>query len=172
MVCTSVISSFIFLTFRSLRKWLKAQPKEVRRKYYKLLALKLAVLFGGFGAFSSYNYYKHEQEAPITHRKRYISLTPEQYLKIAEVESQEVSTWPDRSKLMTSLVSEALYFQMYYMQLQNHCHFRVKKCKELLIKTCHFYAPPQKVAGYYVIPSELLSVCPSLCLSVHPSVSG
>ena len=24
-----------------------------------------------------------------------------------------------------------------------------------------FYAPPQKVAGYYVIPSELLSVCPS-----------
>ena len=31
-----------------------------------------------------------------------------------------------------------------------------------------FYAPPQKVAGYYVIPSELLSVCPS----VRPSVSG
>ena len=27
---------------------------------------------------------------------------------------------------------------------------------------CHFYAPPQKVAGYYVIPSELLSVCPSV----------
>ena len=24
------------------------------------------------------------------------------------------------------------------------------------------YAPPQKVAGYYVIPSELLSVCPSV----------
>ena len=29
-----------------------------------------------------------------------------------------------------------------------------------------FYVPPQKVAGYYVIPSELLSVCPS----VRPSV--
>ena len=27
----------------------------------------------------------------------------------------------------------------------------------------YFYAPPQKVAGYYVIPSELLSVCPSVC---------
>ena len=25
-----------------------------------------------------------------------------------------------------------------------------------------FYAPPQKVAGYYVIPSKLLSVCPSV----------
>ena len=31
-----------------------------------------------------------------------------------------------------------------------------------------FYAPPQKVAGYYVIPSELLSVGPS----ARPSVSG
>ena len=26
----------------------------------------------------------------------------------------------------------------------------------------HFYAPPQQVAGYYVIPSEILSVCPSV----------
>ena len=32
-----------------------------------------------------------------------------------------------------------------------------------------FYAPPQKVAGYYVIPSELLSVCPSVRPSVRPS---
>ena len=34
----------------------------------------------------------------------------------------------------------------------------------------NFYAPPQKVAGYYVIPSELLSVCPSVRQSVRPSV--
>ena len=27
---------------------------------------------------------------------------------------------------------------------------------------CPFYAPPQKVVGYYAIPSELLSVCPSV----------
>ena len=34
-----------------------------------------------------------------------------------------------------------------------------------------FYAPPQKVAGYYLIPSELLSVCPSVRPSVRrPSV--
>ena len=32
-----------------------------------------------------------------------------------------------------------------------------------------FYVPPQKVAGYYVIPSELLSVCPFVHLSVRPS---
>ena len=34
----------------------------------------------------------------------------------------------------------------------------------------YFYAPPQKVAGYYVIPSELLSVYPSVCPSICPSV--
>ena len=32
-----------------------------------------------------------------------------------------------------------------------------------------FYAPPQKVAGYYIIPSDILSVCPSVCPSVRPS---
>ena len=33
-----------------------------------------------------------------------------------------------------------------------------------------FYAPPQEGAGYYVIPSELLNVCPSVCPSVRLSV--
>ena len=33
---------------------------------------------------------------------------------------------------------------------------------EYEISKLHIYAPPQKVAGYYVIPSELLSVCPSV----------
>ena len=36
-------------------------------------------------------------------------------------------------------------------------------------RTHPFHAPPQIVAGYYVIPSELLSVCPSVCPSVRPS---
>ena len=36
---------------------------------------------------------------------------------------------------------------------------------------CSFIMPRhQKVAGYYVIPSEILSVRPSVCLSVRPSV--
>ena len=39
--------------------------------------------------------------------------------------------------------------------------------------TCHFVMPRhQKVAGYYVIPSEILSVRPSVRLSVRPSVSA
>ena len=32
-----------------------------------------------------------------------------------------------------------------------------------------FLCPATKVAGYYVIPSELLSVCLSVCPSVRPS---
>ena len=49
------------------------------------------------------------------------------------------------------------------------------KCSEafiihILITIVHsyFYAPPQKkVAGYYVIPSNILSVCPSVCPSIR-----
>ena len=41
----------------------------------------------------------------------------------------------------------------------SHAHTWVTSLKMI------FYAPPQKVAGYYVIPSELLSVR----LSVRPS---
>ena len=32
----------------------------------------------------------------------------------------------------------------------------------IVAQSFFFYAPPQKVAGYYVIPSELLSVRPSV----------
>ena len=36
----------------------------------------------------------------------------------------------------------------------------------LLAFKVNFYAPPQKVAGYFVIPSAVLSVCPSICQRV------
>ena len=42
------------------------------------------------------------------------------------------------------------------------------QCRLNFNMLCH-YASPQKVAGYYVIPSELLSVRPSVRLSVRPS---
>ena len=42
--------------------------------------------------------------------------------------------------------------------------FKLLKLKKICIlhTFLYFYSPPQKVAGYYVIPSELLSVCPSV----------
>ena len=33
------------------------------------------------------------------------------------------------------------------------------------VRQPHVYAPPQKVASYYCIPSEILSVRPSVCPS-------
>ena len=42
--------------------------------------------------------------------------------------------------------------------------------KQYLIGFWLFMPRHQKVAGYYVIPSEILSVRPSVCLSVCPSV--
>ena len=42
-----------------------------------------------------------------------------------------------------------------------------QQLNETISRKSYFYAPPQEVAGYYVIPSELLSVCPSVCPSVR-----
>ena len=47
------------------------------------------------------------------------------------------------------------------------CPWAFKKSMSPLFMPRH-----QKVAGYYVIPSEILSVCPSVRLSVRPSVSA
>ena len=56
--------------------------------------------------------------------------------------------------------SFALYFFFFFYNFlaPSYNHF-------LLFFWVFCYAPPQKVAGYYVIPSELLSVCPSVCPS-------
>ena len=45
---------------------------------------------------------------------------------------------------------------------------KIGKIDVLKVSSVFYYAPPQKVAKYYVIPSELLSVRPS----VRPFVSG
>ena len=55
------------------------------------------------------------------------------------------------------LLSDLLFYQFLRLKkvsLKRNCFKYNKKSS--------FYAPPQKVAGYYVIPSELLSVCPSV----------
>ena len=62
------------------------------------------------------------------------------------------------SKLTMSLVNVSLKFQTLIFKI--HQYFFVEQCE--INSFSHFYAPPQKVAGYYVIPSELWSVCPSV----------
>ena len=55
-----------------------------------------------------------------------------------------------------------------YLFFGNYCSLRSFVWEKM--KIIYFYAPPQKVVGYYVIPSELLSVCRSVCPSVRLSV--
>ena len=49
-------------------------------------------LFGLAGSLGSYYYYTHLIEAPVTGRKRFIIVTREQSVKIADYESSVVCT--------------------------------------------------------------------------------
>ena len=66
-----------------------------------------------------------------------------------------------------------IYLKIYNAQVRRNTEIFVEalyiKDIKLYALPNDFYAPPQKVAGYYVIPSDLLSVCPSVCPSVRPS---
>ncbi|XP_064624426.1 metalloendopeptidase OMA1, mitochondrial-like [Lineus longissimus] len=78
------------LTGRGFRKWWQGLPKD-RRTYlweaFKAARPKiyatLAVITLGF----TVNYVVHVKEAPITGRKRFIAVTDDQYLKIAQFEA-------------------------------------------------------------------------------------
>ena len=62
--------------------------------------------------------------------------------------------------------SEDNYISILFSCEQILYEMQIVQCQHLLLlEIPYFYAPPQKVAGYYVIPSDILGVCPS----VHPS---
>ena len=71
--------------------------------------------------------------------------------KISTLKGDRYKTW-----FMQSRIQNVIMHKFIEMAFLRHFYFPVSS---------FFYVPPQKVAGYYVIPSELLSVCPS----VHPS---
>ena len=50
------------------------------------------------------------------------------------------------------------------------CIYKILSIACFKLSNIIFMPRHQKVAGYYVIPSEILSVRPSVCLSVRPSV--
>ena len=96
------------ILLRSIRQWWKKQTPEgkaqirgrvAERKYLFALA---AGLFGLAGLFHCFT---HIQETPITHRKRYISLTPDQFQKISQFEYETVSTLIDIDLLESLFVS-------------------------------------------------------------------
>lgn len=76
---------------RGFRKWWQALPVKKRQFFlgvmnknkYRLAAGSIAC--GGFGMIY---YLSHLEEAPVTHRKRFIAFTPKQFQKIVDVEYQ------------------------------------------------------------------------------------
>ena len=69
---------------------MKEQPAEVQEKHHKKVVQFWAAL-ATFGAVIAFIYYNsHIQECPITGRKRFITLTKEQYMKVADYQCESV----------------------------------------------------------------------------------
>ncbi|KAK3583123.1 hypothetical protein CHS0354_036871 [Potamilus streckersoni] len=75
------------LTGRTARTWLRSRPKVERIFYCRriLFGCLGGLAFGGLVGLVYY--YSHMQEVPVTNRKRFITLTPEQMLKVSQFEA-------------------------------------------------------------------------------------
>lgn len=77
------------ITGRGFRKWWKALPSD-KKAYFIAAALRnkwrvagsVCVVWGVGGIY----YFSHIQETPITHRRRFVAFTPEQFKKISDFE--------------------------------------------------------------------------------------
>lgn len=77
------------ITGRGFRKWWKSLPSD-KKAYFIAVALRnkwrvagsVCVVWGVGGIY----YYSHIQETPITHRRRFVAFTPEQFKKISDFE--------------------------------------------------------------------------------------
>lgn len=74
---------------RTFRKWWQRLSPE-QKQYYKDHIFKRKTTIGAVVAIlclaSIVHYYTHLQSTPLTNRRRYVALTPEQFLKIAQFE--------------------------------------------------------------------------------------
>lgn len=74
---------------RTFRKWWQKLTPE-QKLYYKDRVFKRKTTIGAvvavLGLASVIHYYTHLQTTPLTNRRRYVALTPEQFLKIAQFE--------------------------------------------------------------------------------------
>ncbi|XP_060574983.1 metalloendopeptidase OMA1, mitochondrial-like [Ruditapes philippinarum] len=76
------------LTGRKYRTWLKTQPLEIQKKHHKRV-LQFWAAIAAFGTALGLIYYNsHLQVCPITGRKRFVTLTKEQYMKVADFQCE------------------------------------------------------------------------------------
>lgn len=76
-----------FIAGRSARLWWSRLPPERKSKIKTAFLKQKTKLVGGVAVFAGcllYGYQSHVQICPITNRKKFVALTPEQTLKISE----------------------------------------------------------------------------------------
>ncbi|XP_064479443.1 metalloendopeptidase OMA1, mitochondrial-like isoform X2 [Ornithodoros turicata] len=91
LIAKQLTKGLAVLTGRGFRKWWRSLPQD-RKAYFVAVAkrnrVKIAVTCSVFVAAGSIYYVSHIQETPITHRRRFVAFTTEQFRKISDFEFQ------------------------------------------------------------------------------------
>jgi len=72
---------------RTFRKWWRTLPDEHRAYWRSRLLARRQLLYlvaGGILTFGIVHYVTHISETPVTHRRRYLAFTKEQFVKLSE----------------------------------------------------------------------------------------
>jgi len=72
---------------RKLRNWWRTLPEDHRACWRSRLLKRrqwFYLIGGGILTFGLVHYVTHIDETPVTHRRRYLAFTKEQFLKLAE----------------------------------------------------------------------------------------
>ncbi|XP_037526945.1 metalloendopeptidase OMA1, mitochondrial [Rhipicephalus sanguineus] len=84
-----ITKGLAIITGRGFRKWWKALPAD-KKAYFISVAVKnkwkIAGYFGVAWGIGGIYYFSHIQETPITHRRRFVAFTRDQFRKISDFE--------------------------------------------------------------------------------------
>nr|XP_037287668.1 metalloendopeptidase OMA1, mitochondrial-like [Rhipicephalus microplus] len=84
-----ITKGLAIITGRGFRKWWKALPED-KKAYFISVAVKnrwkIAGYFGVAWGIGGIYYFSHIQETPITHRRRFVAFTRDQFRKISDFE--------------------------------------------------------------------------------------
>ncbi|XP_033737930.1 metalloendopeptidase OMA1, mitochondrial-like [Pecten maximus] len=95
---------FTVITSRVYRQWFKDLPG-----WKKLMYVLVYVSMVGIPLILMYHLYTSNQITPITNRKQFIILTPEQVLKVSEYEAeQHIEQYKDRTLLSSHILYQPL----------------------------------------------------------------
>lgn len=136
---------------RASRKWWARLPKD-KQTFFKQLAVqhnrKLigsgCILIGGL----AYSYESHIQECPVTHRRRFVALTPDQVKKIAKVEFKQLL-----DQLSNDIVSEKHQVYQRVTGVANRLLKGNRDLRQIYDKDWTVTVVDQPIKNAFVLPS-------------------